>query len=263
MNFSETLSVITGSNGILGTEVCKALRQQSVLHISNDISNQSPHDAEDTKDYHLKCSFADPQLLQEIKYLSDKYRKKYISILHFAGLDSKNVSANNTPYDLTSISFNYQLYNEMIHVNLSLTMRLVYNLLSLCEKESRHLNFIFVPSLYTYVAPNTILYSDPNDSPKFIQKPIEYIASKSALPSLMRYFTSTFSRFGHRFNCLVPHGFTKSVSPQFIQAFNHLSPVSRQPHLHEIIGPSLFLLSEESSYVNGQSLIVDGGWTSL
>ena len=37
----------------------------------------------------------------------------------------------------------------------------------------------------------------------------------------------------------------------------------RLPNFNEIVYPGLFLMSNESSYINGQSLIVDGGWSII
>ncbi len=37
-------------------------------------------------------------------------------------------------------------------------------------------------------------------------------------------------------------------------------PMERAGDPKEIAGPALFLVSDEASYVNGVSLIVDGGW---
>ena len=52
-------------------------------------------------------------------------------------------------------------------------------------------------------------------------------------------------------------------NPQwFKDNFEKLSPLSRMCNVNELCGPYVFLASKASSYMNGASLVVDGGWTA-
>lgn len=51
-------------------------------------------------------------------------------------------------------------------------------------------------------------------------------------------------------------------SPEFLAAVESRTPLGRAGRVEELKGPIVFLASSASSYVTGQTLFVDGGWTA-
>ena len=151
----------------------------------------------------------------------------------------------------------------MINVNLKQVVYFSRSLINICNSYKKKLNLILTPSLYSFVAPDPLIYNNFEENSIKKQKSISYVVSKSSLPSITRYLTSTYAYQNHRFNCFVPHGVINSPNPLFVKNFIKKSPVRRLPDTKEIIGPCLFLLSNDSSYMNGQSLIIDGGWSCI
>src|SRR5690349_20208362 len=95
-----------------------------------------------------------------------------------------------------------------------------------------------------------------------------YTAAKGALVNLSRSMGITYVKNGVRTNAVCP-GFvdTPMIAP-VISVFDDeataaaLSPMSRAARPEEIANAVLFLASDEASYVNGTSLVVDGGCTA-
>jgi hypothetical protein len=99
-------------------------------------------------------------------------------------------------------------------------------------------------------------------------KQAHYCASKGAVVNLTREVALQWARKGVRVNALCPGWFQSEMtagmesdeaSQQFIRT---MSPIPRMGHEHELDGALLFLASDASTFMTGQSVIVDGGWTA-
>jgi NAD(P)-dependent dehydrogenase (short-subunit alcohol dehydrogenase family) len=93
-----------------------------------------------------------------------------------------------------------------------------------------------------------------------------YNASKGALVNLTRHLAAQWGERGVRVNALAPGYFPTEMTggladPEFRRSIEARTVLRRVPELEEIDGPFLFLVSRASSYVTGQTLVVDGGWT--
>jgi len=65
-----------------------------------------------------------------------------------------------------------------------------------------------------------------------------------------------------RVNCVTPHGVANNHEAAFIERFSRKSPMRRLMNADEVIGATLFLASDASSYATGSNVLVEGGWTA-
>jgi NAD(P)-dependent dehydrogenase (short-subunit alcohol dehydrogenase family) len=95
-----------------------------------------------------------------------------------------------------------------------------------------------------------------------------YSASKGAVISLTREVAAQWARKGVRVNALCPGWFQSEMtagmeSDDGAQRFiKQNSPMPRMGFAHELDGAIVFLCSDASSFMTGQTLVVDGGWTA-
>ncbi|MCX7048337.1 MAG: SDR family oxidoreductase [Candidatus Sumerlaeota bacterium] len=122
-------------------------------------------------------------------------------------------------------------------------------------------SIINVSSMYGMVSPNFEVY---RDNPDYVNPP-NYGAAKAGVIQLTRYFAIYLAKKGIRVNCISPGAFPSSdVQKQtgFIRNLEEKIPLGRIGRRDELKGAALFLASEASSYMTGQNIVVDGGWTA-
>jgi hypothetical protein len=96
-----------------------------------------------------------------------------------------------------------------------------------------------------------------------------YAASKGGLIALTRELAGEWSRRGVRVNALAPGWFESEMTAEMFADEKSMAwvrrkaPMGRPGQPHELDGALLFLASDASSYVTGQVLAVDGGWTAV
>ena len=92
-----------------------------------------------------------------------------------------------------------------------------------------------------------------------------YQASKGAVVNLTRNLGVSWADRGVRVNCLAPGWFPSEMTdpffavPEFNDRFKNSAPMARFGHPDELGGALLFLASDASSFVTGQTIVVDGG----
>jgi glucose 1-dehydrogenase len=92
-----------------------------------------------------------------------------------------------------------------------------------------------------------------------------YAASKGGIDALTRQLAIELAPYGIRVNAFAP-GATNvernlADDPSYLTTWAPLIPLGRVGEPEEMVGPAVFLASDESAYVTGQHFFVDGGWT--
>lgn len=131
-------------------------------------------------------------------------------------------------------------------------------------KESRFGSIINVSSMYGLVAPDPELYEGVE-----VFNPPSYSSAKAAILALTRYAASFYGQYNIRCNCLIPGSFPNNdpdaynapKNENFINKLNKKTVLNRTGRVEELRGALIYLASDSSSYMTGQTIVVDGGWT--
>ncbi|NRB41885.1 MAG: SDR family oxidoreductase [Pseudomonadales bacterium] len=121
------------------------------------------------------------------------------------------------------------------------------------HKLSRVIN---IGSQYGVVAANPHLYDDFHQ-----QSPIQYGLAKAALNHLTKELAVRLAEKEITVNCIAFGGIEGRVDEAFKERYANLCPSGRMLKEEETVGPIRFLLSKDSSSINGQTISADGGWT--
>jgi NAD(P)-dependent dehydrogenase (short-subunit alcohol dehydrogenase family) len=93
-----------------------------------------------------------------------------------------------------------------------------------------------------------------------------YGMTKAALEMLAKHLVLELSPHRIRVNALAP-GATlteRTLSDEtFARIWSTITPMGRAATCEDIAHAALFLLSDKAAHITGQSLIIDGGWTSV
>lgn len=117
-------------------------------------------------------------------------------------------------------------------------------------------NIITLSSIYGMLAPRFDLYAGTK-----ISMPVEYAAIKSGLIHLTRYFAKRLAKSKIRVNCISPGGILDGQDEKFLSRYRKYCLNKGMLEGKDVTGTLLFLLSDASTYVNGQNLVVDDGFT--
>ena len=122
-------------------------------------------------------------------------------------------------------------------------------------------SLVLFSSMYGSVAPDVNVYEPPMQP-----NPLEYGVGKAGIQQMARYLAVHYGRRGVRCNSISPGPFpnpsVQRAEPAFVARLASKVPLGRVGQAPEIAGTVAFLLSDASSYITGQNLAVDGGWTS-
>ena len=121
-------------------------------------------------------------------------------------------------------------------------------------------SIVMFSSMYGRVSPDPGMY-DKSLAPN----PIEYGVSKAGIEQMIRYLAVAWAKDGIRVNGIAPGPFSRpqfqEEHPELIERLARKVPLGRIGRASEVAGAAVFLASDAASYVTGQTVVVDGGWT--
>ena len=122
-------------------------------------------------------------------------------------------------------------------------------------------SIINIASMYGVVAS----YPDAYDELP-VNSPPNYHALKGSLVHLTRHLAVYWARYNVRVNAISPGPFPKPQVRQdiadFIPRLEEKVPLGRMGIPEELKGAVVLLASDAGSYITGQNLLIDGGWTA-
>ena len=260
---NDKVVVVTGGTGILGSLYCKRLAEAGAKVVIADLDK-------------LKCQ----QLADEINdspgcfavaIAVDLTNEQSVIDWSQCIIDTFGVvdvlfnnAATKSPHFFASLDkFPLKDWNHVMAVNVTGMFLASRELGSLMAKQGNG-SIINVSSVYGVVGPDQRIYEGSwyEEMGGAINTPLIYSATKGAVIAMTRYMATYWGPKGVRANTLTPGGVSSGQNSLFNEKYSARVPLGRMAEAEEMVGAVLFLASDASSYVNGQNIIVDGGWTA-
>ncbi len=111
-------------------------------------------------------------------------------------------------------------------------------------------------SIYGVIPPRFQIYEGTS-----MVQPVVYGAIKAAIIHMSKYFAKYLSGQRIRVNCVSPGGILDGQPEAFLEAYAELSLSKGMLDPADVAGAVIFLVSDQATFVNGQNIIVDDGFT--
>jgi len=253
------IAFVLGGSGLIGNEVTKLLLANKKLKVINlDIKKRKTVSIE-TKNSELFYKFDCKD--RNLKIKTSKLIKRFgIPDIFINCSYPKSKDWENNSFKEIKI----KSLNENIKSNLISSCYMARLIAEENLKAKKKCSIVFLSSIYGLVGQDSAIYKKTS-----IRENMTYAIIKGGLINFTKQMASYYSKNGIRINNVCPGGVldkTKIKSKKyrnFINNYSLRSPMKRLADPKEIALPIIFLSSEDSSYITGTSLIVDGGWTAI
>ncbi|MFA3899889.1 SDR family NAD(P)-dependent oxidoreductase [Rhodococcus qingshengii] len=239
-------AVVTGGGGGLGASISTAMAAEGAHVVVVD------RNAEPASEIVDRIVAAGGSATAEILDIGDRQAVTDFGVRVVEAYPEIDILVNNagiSPRSRPGDDDQAERWDQILSVNLTGQWDLTVALLPALRHQG--VSVIFLSSIAGFTAPRSSA---------------AYGATKAGIRSLVQYFSRTLGPTGGRANGLAP-GRMKSglmtVTGEGNAKFLQRVPLGRVGETDEIAGPAVFLASNESSYVTGTTIPVDGGYLAL
>jgi NAD(P)-dependent dehydrogenase (short-subunit alcohol dehydrogenase family) len=262
------VAVVTGGVGLLGAEFCSTLAEAGASVAVVDLNTSASQETADTltksgyKALAISTDITKPGSVNSMvqKVVSDFGRLDIL--VNSAALDPK--------FDPDAIKkgiapgafedYPIDQWNAALNVNLTgmflVTQACAKQMLAQDKKGS----IINICSTYGLNGPDQSIYIKDGERVAF--KPVYYTVTKAGVLGFTKYLAAYYAGTEIRVNALTPGGVFNNHEDYFVKNYSAKTILGRMAKKDEMNGALLFLASEASSYMTGNNLVVDGGWTA-
>ena len=244
-NLKNKIIVVTGGSGLLGTAMINDLRLKGATVLNFEINQ-----LDDFNEGIIGCDVTNEiSVKRALDLIIDK----------FGRIDGWV----NNAYPRTADWGNKfeEISVESWQTNVDFQMNSVFicaqKVLKIMKKQGMG-SLVNIASIYGVVGPDFSVYEGTG-----MTMPAAYSAIKGGVVNFTRYLASYYAPFGVRVNCVSPGGVFNDQNDIFVKQYENKVPMGRMGKPKEVAGPVSFLLSDESSYVTGHNMLVDGGWAAI
>lgn len=237
--------IVTGGNGLLGSEIVANIRDEGAFCINLDINHDTSSDLSS-----ILCDITDTNSINgTIELIINKFNRVDGLVNNaYPRTEDWGLKFENIDYQSWQFNVDWQL-NSHFYITQEVSKYMV---------NQGSGSIVNMASIYGIVGPDFTVYEGTE-----MTMPAAYSAIKGAIVNFSRYLAAYLGPSGVRVNTVSPGGIFDNQNLIFVNNYNKKVPLRRMGYPKDISPSVSFLLSNESNYITGQNLIIDGGWTSI
>lgn len=262
------VAIVTGGVGLLGAEFCRTLAEAGASVIVVDLNASASRAVTDSltkggyKALAVPTDITQPDSVNALVEKTLSTFGRLDILVNSAALDPKfdpdAVNKGITPGAFED--YPLDLWNSALNVNLTGMFLMTQACVKPMIEQGKKGSIINICSTYGLNGPDQRIYI--KDGKRVAFKPVYYTVTKAGVMGFTKYLAAYYAGTDIRVNALTPGGVFNNHEEYFVKNYSAKTIIGRMAQKDEMNGALLFLASDASSYMTGNNVVVDGGWTA-
>jgi NAD(P)-dependent dehydrogenase (short-subunit alcohol dehydrogenase family) len=254
--------IVTGGAGILGKRICPGLLEHGANVAIADVDRQAASELAQSLDPNfsgrvlaVECDVSRPDSVRAM--VADTVRRfgRIDFLLNNAATAAKDPADYYAPFE----DYTLDEWRRVMSINLDGVFLVAQAVGRQMREQGSGGSIVHTASIYGVMASDNRIYEGSTFKGYAINNPAPYGASKAGVVGLTRWLASYWAPHHIRVNAVAPGGVESFENETFTRNYSRRVPMARMAQADEIVGAMVYLVSDASTYVTGQCLMVDGG----